>query len=94
MRHTYSEDDIQKSRVAHSTSVENVEIRSSQDCQNRKKAQYLTSMAKKNTSAKPDHKDVADRNDVRQGNDEAREGTSGQPQAGDEKKGKNSLSQC
>ena len=91
MKHTYSEDDIQESRVAHSTSMENVGIRLSLDWQNRKKAQYLTRMEKKSTSKKPDPKVAADV--VRQDNDEAQEGPSGQPQAGDEKKGKKSLSQ-
>ena len=49
-------------------------------------------MDKKSTSKKPDPKVAADV--VRKDNDEAQEGPSGQPQAGDEKKGKNSLSQC
>ena len=63
-------------------------MRHSQDCRNREKAQYLTKMEKKNTSKKPEPPDAADK-DVHQGTDGAR----GQPQAGDEEKGKNSLSQ-
>ena len=51
-------------------------------------------MEKKNTSKKPDPPDGDDRDDVHQGTDGARGGASGQPQAGDEEKGKNSLSQC
>ena len=45
-------------------------------------------MEKKNTSKKPEPPDAADK-DVHQGTDGAR----GQPQAGDEEKGKNSFSQ-
>ena len=50
-------------------------------------------MERKNTSKKPDPPDVVDE-DVPQDTAEARGGAEGRTQAGDEEKGKNSLSHC